>query len=272
MSETLDLKAVERKCIALAGIKKVSLTAMENIDLYAETIKLIDSQKVYSIYFRNGTGGYTEKSSKTSAGSYITQSLTFFTPKKRFDIQYIISQLLDNRCAVQHESYDGDVDLMVKATMAYSYSSGTKRTDRNGTQFNFTAITRRKEQISITSPEVENQDPVLPIDDLIELPNFGGPLLDPSEVTSNTTGNNFPSFFVEVLPQQIPYQPTPEGNSQYLNKFITANDGFNYFIDHRGNAMQFSSFPSYRQEFSSVTFDGNSITCLLYTSPSPRDS
>ena len=268
MSNTLDLTQVDRICGALAGVKKVSLTSMSNINRYTALPEIIDPTQVYAFYFRESTGGYTEKSGKTAAGSYMDQQLTFFTPKKRFDVFYIVQQLLDNRCAVIHESWDGDTDILLNASMTYQYTTGTKRTDRNGTEFLFKAKTRRKEQFAISGLSSNLQ----PDDTSVNLPD-GGTIGGNGSGPFDGTGNNeYPAFFVEIIPAQTSYTPTPTGNTQYLNKFITAADGSNYFIDHQGNALRFSSFPTYYELFTPAQFTGNTVTVTVGTLPTdPKD-
>jgi len=269
MSNTLDLQVIDRKCGALAGIQKVSLTSMDNINQFTPIPAVIDTALLFSIYFRDGTGGYTERSKSSAPGRYIEQSLIFFTPKKRFDVDYIIEQLLNNNCAVIYQSYDGDESAMLNAKMSYVYTSGTKRTDRNGTSFTFAATTRHKVRINV--PSVIPTTPPIEIDGPIEVPTFDGPLRRNVGVNGGSVDvsapNDFPSYFVEILPQPVSYLPSQAGNALYLNKFITASDGLNYFIDYKGNAMQFASFPKFHQQFKYGEFDDNSVTITFADLP-----
>ena len=273
MSDTLDLTDIPRKCGAPASIEKISLTAMANVNRYSPVPEILDTAKVFSIYFRSGTSEYSEKSNRTSAGQYIFQSLTFFTPGRRFDIDYLIQQLLNNTCGVVYKPYDGNTDVMLHARMEYEYTTGTKLTDRNGTSFRFTTTTKDKSKLR-NLPYLE--EPVVETDGPFDLPTFTGPFTRQTSTTSQnsvdrsppgSTPNNFPSYFVKIEPGQVNYLPSQAGNVLHLNKFITASDGMNYFIDYLGNAMQFASFPKFHQKFTPSEFNGNSVTVTMANLP-----
>lgn len=245
----LSLQEIPQICHSSGGVKVIQITDLDNISLDTGIPTIVDTGKAYKIYFKYASGGYKEKSQISDAGKVILQTLSMFINKKRFAVDYIIGQLLDNQCHVIYEDWNGDTEVLLYADLLHEYESGQKLSDPNGYKFEFSSKTRKKYHnlsgIGFSAPQGEAQNPGA------ETGQTG---------SGQTGGNTTPGYFVEINPTQLVTTPAASGNTTNLNKFVTGADGRNYFIDHLGNAMHFDQFPNNRETFEFADFTGNTFT------------
>lgn len=246
----VDLLDIIRVCHSHSGVKTISLTNTDNISMSTGLPVVINSNLVYTIVFRRGSGGFTEKSRDSKAGQFIEQNLDMYVNAKRFDMDYILGQLLNNRCHVIYTDFNGLGEVMLNSKISFQYNSGKKLgTDSNGYKVEFNCQTVKKYMdlsgIGITIPT--GADPV---------PGEETGVTSEGEVGGNTT----PPFYVVINPTQLLTTPPLSGNTTNLNTYVTGADGNNYFIDHLGNAMQLPVFPKYDLKFTSGDFSGNTLT------------
>lgn len=246
----IDLKKFETVCHSIGGVKTITVTPKDNISIDTGLPVIIDPLKAYSIIFKKNSGNYQEQSRKSAAGNIIEQTLRFFITQKRFDIDYIIGQLLDNKCHALYEDWNGQKEVLLNASFGFKYGTGNKRSDRNGYDFNFKAKTRKKylnlEGIGVELPVGDDPDTGT------STPTTGGGI---------TGGNNQSALLVIINPNPINFIPQTNGNTQFLNQFIIDPNGHKHFIDYQGSAMRFDVLPPNHLQFKSDhPFVGNTIT------------
>jgi len=259
---SLQLKPIPRVCSSTAAVRKITLTPDNNIQLISGNLSVIDQTKVFSIYFRSESGQFKETSRRSKFGMYVDQALSFFTPKKRFDVEYIITQLSNHRCAVVVTDWSGNIEYLQKSRMSYVYDSGALRSARNGYAFSFAAQTLKKNKLDLSSligTEIEPGDPN-------EFPQAPVPIPPQDDPPAS---NNGPGFYVEINPVILDAAPPATGNTTNLYTFVIAPSNEKYFIDRSGNSFNLGGgdIPLYHQEFTSSDFTGNTITVTVEDLP-----
>lgn len=245
----IDLQNINSQCHSFGGVKKILFANRSNISLLTGFPQLIDSNQIFTFEFLRNTGQYEEKLKSTRGGDIIDQTLKFFINKKRFDVDYVISQIIDNRLTVFYEDFNGITDILLNSKLVYKYFTGDKRSSRNGYEFTLTSRTRKKYKniigvgvdINIGTPQEPGQSGTI--------------------VNNGSEGGNTQSpLLVIVNPNPINFIPQASGNTQFLNQFVIDPNGHKHFIDYLGTAMKFDVLPRTHIQLTSDDFVGNTVT------------
>lgn len=236
---TLELHEIERICDSIGGISSIKITTVDNIEGgYSPAI--IDELKVYSIYFRRKTGGYSEETEDSKHGQKIVQKIEFFVPKKRLSMEELIKKIINKRVVITYNDFDGAGGMLYKAKFRYKYYTGKAKAEDQGYACEFTT-----EKI-IGSLDYTGVN--------IELPDPGAPFENPNP------GVYYDSCCVLVNPEPVGFVPAESGNTEYLNKYVVGSNGVKYFIDKFGNAMAFPMMPQFVETWSGNGTDEITVT------------
>jgi hypothetical protein len=244
----MELHLIEQICRSQGGIKKISLTTVDNI-LKSYNPSVIDDDKVYTMYFRRKTGGYTEETEDSRHNQKIIQKLHAFVPQKRLSMELMITKLINKRIVAIFETFDGSGGMLYAAKFNYKYQTGTSRSSDQGYNCEFIS-----EKV-IGSLDYTGVD--------IELPDPGDPFYNPNP------GVQMETCCISIEPQQIQFVPLAEGNEDYLNHYVVAPNGVKYFIDKWGRAMAFPSFPEYHESWTGITDDEIVVTSGVIPTTDP---
>lgn len=209
------LLAIPKICTTSAGISSIVMTLPANIATppttsINATLDFIDPDAVFSIAFTRSTARFRENARTGPGGDYYESELSAFIPKRRIEMETLITRLRNRRVHGIYIDRNGNQFIVWNARFFHQYDSG----DRPGTREGYS--------ISLNASNIRDV-PIISGNE--ELPEPPGPS-DPPE-----------SCCITINPLALPSPPPPSGNTQYLSQIVSTIDGTVYFIDKNGLAI-----------------------------------
>ena len=237
-----DFFDINRINCNLPGLKSLHIFDPSNLNGrpmgQADEIDFLDDAKVYSISFERSQGSFEETAKRSEHGDYYEHVVKFFVPKRRIEMETLITLLRNRRVHAIAIDRNNTQSMIWRARFTYKFTTGSG-TSANG----YSCI--------LSASSIRNA------------PSLAGNLTLP-------TTNNGEMCCITINPVQLAYVPPPTGNTENLNKMVTASNGATYFIDKDGLALSIGSPMPVRQPFTNVSATFVHVTAALL--PDPTDT
>jgi len=218
------LLSIPKVCQTIGGIQAMVIFETSNLTeipppSIAAALSYADPSKVYTIVFERNSARYTEQSRDTTGGDVYDFNLNAFIPKRRAEMETLISALRNRRINAVYVGKDGYQGLVWNARFRYKYDSGDKPGARNGYSISFTGTHLR------------------------QLPVIEGSATLPDPCAGSGGGGGGGGCCVVINPVPLDYIPSPTGNAANRNEVVVALDGNIYLIDDNGNSIVLGGLP-----------------------------